>query len=218
MDRTASFPFAVTFSAFFTFLATAQSTALAEEPWQPVPVKGDNHEGISVEKRVVPGSKFLEYRARASTKVSPQVVLRGLWSGLSEPPQGTVRKRDVIRKSDTELVFYDQVKTPVVSDRDYTMRIAQSKDEKSGALYVRFETANELGPPVASGFVRIPMVRGSWQIEPGEGGGAKLTYQCFSEPGGSIPAFMVRGAQQSQVVTDMRRILERAQRAASAAQ
>ena len=189
----------------------------ADEAWESVPVKGENKEGISVEKRAVPGSKFMEYRARASTSVQPQTVLRGLWSGLTEPPQGTVRKREVLRKTDTELVFYDQVKTPVVSDRDYTMRIQQSKDEQSGTLFVRFQTANELGPPAASGFVRIPMVRGSWTIEAGEGGGAKLTYQCYSEPGGSIPAFMVRGAQQNQVVVDMRRILDRAQRAASAA-
>ncbi|MBL9008740.1 MAG: hypothetical protein JNJ46_31060 [Myxococcales bacterium] len=192
-------------------------SARADEVWEPVTVKGENREGISVEKRSVPGSKFMEYRARAVTSVSPEVVLRGLWSGLTEPSQGTVKKREILRKSETELVFYDQVKTPVVSDRDYTMRIWQSKDEKTGALHVRFETANELGPPVASGFVRIPKVRGSWLIEAGEGGGAKLTYQCYSEPGGSIPAFMVRGAQQNQVVVDMRRILERAQRAASAA-
>ena len=187
--------------------------AAADPPWESVSVKGDNREGIVVEKRAVPGSKFMEYRARATTPASPQVVLRGLWTGLSEPPQGTVRKRELIRKSDSELVFYDQVKTPVVSDRDYTMRIYQSKDEKSGVLQVRFETANELGPPAAAGFVRIPVVRGSWLIEPGDGGGAKLTYQCYSEPGGSIPAFMVRGAQQNQVVADMRRILDRAQRA-----
>jgi hypothetical protein len=185
----------------------------AEPAWESVPVKGENREGIVVEKRAVPGSKFMEYRARATTPIRPEVVLRGLWTGLTEPPQGTVKKREVIRKSDTELVFYDQVKTPVVSDRDYTMRISQSRDEKSGVLQVRFETANELGPPAASGFVRIPVVRGSWLIEPSEAGGAKLTYQCYSEPGGSIPAFMVRGAQQNQVVTDMRRILDRAQRA-----
>ncbi len=190
--------------------------ARADEAWEAVPVKGENREGIAVEKRSVPGSKFMEYRARASTPVSPQKVLAGLWAGLTDPPQGTVKKREVLRKSDTELVFYDQVKTPVVSDRDYTMRISQSKDEKTGSLQVRFETANELGPPAASGFVRIPVVRGSWLIEPSEGGGAKLTYQCYSEPGGSIPAFMVRGAQQNQVVVDMRRMLDRAQRAASA--
>jgi hypothetical protein len=196
-------------------LGLLAASARADEAWESVPVKGENREGISVEKRSVPGSKFMEYRARAATKVSPQSVLQGLWSGLTDPPQGTVKKREVLRKTDTELVFYDQVKTPVVSDRDYTMRIQQSKDEKTGALQVRFETANELGPPAASGFVRIPKVRGSWLIEPSEDGGAKLTYQCYSEPGGSIPAFMVRGAQQNQVVVDMRRILDRAQRAAS---
>jgi hypothetical protein len=191
--------------------------AVADEAWESVPVKGDNREGIVVEKRAVPNSKFMEYRARATTPVSPEVVLRGIWTGLTEPPQGTVRKRQLIRQSETEVVVYDQVKTPVVSDRDYTMRIYQAKDEKSGVLQVRFETANDLGPPAAAGFVRIPLVRGSWRIEPGDGGGAKLTYQCYSEPGGSIPAFMVRGAQQNQVVTDMRRILDRAQRTAGAA-
>lgn len=216
MSRTVNHASRVAWLAVCVSVGLFSVCAHAEEAWETVPVKGENREGISVEKRSVPGSKFMEYRARAQTQVSPQIVLRGLWAGLSDPPPGTVKKREVLRKSDTEFVFYDQVKTPVVSDRDYTMRISRSTDEKTGALQVRFETANELGPPAASGFVRIPLVRGSWLIEAGEGGGAKLTYQCYSEPGGSIPAFMVRGAQQNQIVLDMRRMLERAQRAASA--
>jgi hypothetical protein len=33
---------------------------------------------------------------------------------------------------------------------------------------------------------------------------------CYSDPGGSIPAFMARGAQQDQVMVDMHRALARA--------
>ena len=134
----------------------------------------------------MPGSKFMEYRARATTPASPQVVLRGLWTGLSEPPQGTVRKRELIRKSDSELVFYDQVKTPVVSDRDYTMRIYQSRTKRAASCRCASRPPTSWAP-AAAGFVRIPVVRGSWLIEPGMAAAPKLTYQCYSEPGGSIP-------------------------------
>jgi hypothetical protein len=39
------------------------------------------------------------------------------------------------------------------------------------------------------------------------GGGSALTYVCYSEPGGSVPAFMVRGGQQDKIVEAVERML-----------
>ena len=63
--------------------------------------------------------------------------------------------------------------------------------------------------PVDPKLVRIPAIRGRWAVEPGDQGGSRLTYQSFSEPGGSIPAFMIHGAQLDQIVHDVETLLDR---------
>jgi len=92
----------------------------------------------------------------------------------------------------------------VVSDRDVTLHMY--KVVRPDALEMRFESADALGPPPAPKHVRIPIVRSAWTIV-AAGGGSKLTYSCYSEPGGSIPAFLARGAQRDQVPVDVERVL-----------
>lgn len=202
------------------------ASAQAEEPFQPCANTAD---GITLERRAVPGSKFYEYRATTVATATPDVVLRSIWNGNTEQLPATVKQRTVLSTSDATMVFYDQIKTKVVSDRDYTLRFTWQRNAQTGVIEVPFATANELGPPPAPGHVRVPIIRGDWIIAPlgaqaansatpaaasGESATAtatRITYLCYSEPGGSIPAFMARGAQQDQVLLDIRRIRERAQ-------
>jgi len=178
----------------------------AEEPWKQHATK----DGLSLERRSVPDSKYYEYRIRTESPASPQAVLRGMWSGLGEDLPPSVMKRTFLSRAENEVVVYDQIKTPVVSDRDLALRIRRIVHADTGVIEVQFESANQFAPPSDSKYVRIPMVRGGWTIAPNAGGGSVLTYVCYSEPGGSIPAFLVRGAQQDQVFVDVKRILRRA--------
>ncbi len=154
----------------------------------------------------MPGSRFNEYRAVLAVAMSPADMARAVWSAITESIPPTVRKRTVISRANDEIVIYDQIRTPVVSDRDVTIRIRRvvSGDD----IEIRFESANELGPPPASGYVRLPVVRGKWTLLPATSG-TRVIYECYSEPGGSIPAFLVRGAQQSEVAKDVERVLLR---------
>jgi hypothetical protein len=117
-----------------------------------------------------------------------------------------VKKREVLRKTDSEFLVYDRIKAPVVSDRDVTILIRKQADPARGVFEVRFESTSTHGPPLDPKHVRIPVVRGAWTLEPAAGGSTHLSYQCYSEPGGSIPAWIARGAQQDQVVLDFERI------------
>jgi hypothetical protein len=190
--------------------ALGPGRAAAEEPWQACKVKDADKDNMSLEKRAVQDSKFLEYRAQVTSRLSAEAILRTLWGNLTDPPKGVVKQRQILRRSETEVVLYDQVRTPVVSDRDYTLRIWIER-EPAGTLHLKMHTAPELGPPPADKHVRIPIIRGEWTLVPTREGGAQVTFQCFSEPGGSVPAFMVRGAQQDQVVSDVRRVLAKAE-------
>lgn len=175
------------------------SFAHADEGWVGLGSKN----GVTYEKRAVSGSKFLEYRATMNVAVPPATALWTIWRTVTgEPPPSNHRR--VIKKSDDEVVVYDQIDTPVVSNRDVTLRI--TKTVRPDFFEVRFESNEALGPPPDPKRVRLPSVRGSWIIIPASGG-ARLIYSCYSEPGGSIPAFMVRGPQRDHVTVDVERIL-----------
>jgi hypothetical protein len=175
-------------------------TAVSDEGWTTF----DSRDGVTYEKRSVPGSRFNEYRAITAVATTPVETARAVWTAITDSIPPTVKKRTVISRASDEIIIYDQIRTPVVSDRDVTIRIRRVVN--GADIEIRFESANELGPPPASGFVRLPVVRGRWALASGAGG-THVVYQCYSEPGGSIPAFLVRGAQQSEVAKDVERVL-----------
>jgi hypothetical protein len=188
------------------FLFSSASLS-AEEPWKVQTTKG----ALTLERRAVPGSSYYEYRIKTESPAPPKGVVDGLWSGFSEDLPAAITKREFVSKSDSEMVVYDQIKTPVVSDRDMVLRIRRVT-RANGTIEVTFQTTDQVGPPPNPKMVRIPMVRGGWIMEPSPSGGSQLTYTCYSEPGGSVPAILVRGAQEDQVFLDVQRILRRARR------
>jgi hypothetical protein len=50
--------------------------------------------------------------------------------------------------------------------------------------------------------------------EPNGDGGTRLTYYAYSDPGGPLPAFLVRGAQADRSLADVVRMKKRLERAA----
>jgi hypothetical protein len=179
----------------------ASTAARADEAWTDLTTKN----GVLYQKRAVAGSKYFEYRATTAIAIAPRDGLRIVWKVVTELQPPMVSARQVLKRSDEEVVVYDQIKTPVVSDRDVTTRF-QKVVVPPDRLEVRFQSSEQLGPPPDARFVRLPMVRGAWTLVEAPGG-ARVTYQCYSEPGGSVPAFIIRSAQQDQVATDVERML-----------
>jgi START domain-containing protein len=190
----------VSWLAVFAFGAVVH----ADENWRVV----RDRNGVTLEKRSVEGSHFMEYRVRAHTTVSAPVAVERMWTGIGDERSPTIKHRTVVKRSADELVVYDQIHAAVVSDRDVTIRIRKVA-EPGGAFEIRFESTTEFGPPPAAGYVRLPLVRGNWRIEPAGDGGANIAYRCYSEPGGAIPAFLVRGAQQDSTLDEFERVLGR---------
>lgn len=170
--------------------------AASQLPWQPYKIK----RGVAVERRAVAGSAFYEYRARAEVPKPPATLFESMWGKVAHSPGPMVKKRQMLSQEPNTLVFYDQVRTPVVSDRDYTMRMYR-RPLGSERYEMVFETANQLGPPPQPNHVRIPAILGKWLLEPlaDKPGWSRVTYQTYSEPGGSVPAFIIAGPQAEQV-------------------
>jgi hypothetical protein len=178
----------------------------ASAHWKPVAAQ----EGLTLERRSVPGSRYYEYRSVIDVPLPPARVADEVWRVLRDGDMEALKHRDILRASDGELVIYDQIRTPIVSDRDYTIRVRRVVEGERTQF--RCTTANELGPPPARGYVRIPVIRAGWMTAPDGRGGTLLTYYAFSEPGGSLPAFLVRGAQQDRSLADVVRMNKRLRR------
>lgn len=194
---------ALTLAVVTLFGRVAPASARADEPWK---VYADK-QGVSYARRAVSGSRYYEYRAQVLVPAAPQVVANAIWRGITETIPKTVKKRTVLSRSDSEYLVYDQLDPPVVKDRDVTIQI-RKRALPGGGVEIAFQSVSSLGPPPSRDYVRIPMVRGAWTLKPAPGG-TQLIYDCYSEPGGSVPAFLVRGVQQDQVAEDVERILSR---------
>jgi len=174
--------------------------ALADEGWTAIGTKN----GVAYEKRAVSGSKFLEYRATTQVSLAPPQVLQTMWKVLTDLPPSEVKSRRFLKRAGDEVVVHDHVNAPVVSDREVVIRF--HKAVRPDGIEVRFESTDALAPPPDPKYVRVPALRGAW-ILVAVPGGTRLTFVCYSDPGGSVPAFMIRGAQADHVAADVERML-----------
>ena len=165
-------------------------------------------DGVTLERRKVDGFRFYEHRAWVELgAVEPSRAADEIWSALRSGDMDSLKRRQILGERADELVLYDQIRTPVVSDRDYTIAVSR---RRSGAR-VTFEctTANERGPAPTKGYVRIAVIEAGWIVEPDGRGGTRLGYFAYSDPGGSVPAWLVRGAQADRSMADVVRMVNR---------
>ena len=166
--------------------------ARADGGWTRV----DEDKGVLLERREVAGSSWHELRASARSPLPAAQVFAAVISNRQDDPKvkKTVKRYDVLREDASGRTVYEQVRAPLVSDRDYTVRIDWRGE--GGHYLVTFRLVNEAGPPPQPGFVRMPEVRGHWKIDADPAGGSRVEYVVFSDPGGNIAAWIARGAQQ----------------------
>lgn len=165
-------------------------------------------DGITLERRKPEGSRFYEHRAIVDVPgVTPARAAEEIWRTMRSGDMESLQHRDILSEKPDELVMYDQIHTPVVSDRDYTVRVRRYT--VGARIWFECNTANERGPAPAPGYVRIPVVAAGWYVGPDGRGGTRLGYFAYSEPGGSVPAFLVRGAQADRSLADVVRMVKR---------
>jgi len=181
----------------------------ARDGWSTYATK----DGVTLERRKPEGLRFYEHRARVDLpSVAPARAAAEIWRSMKTGDMDSLKHREILSDKPDELVLYDQIRTPVVSDRDYTVVVRRYTVGARTIFECR--TANERGPAPARGYVRIPLIDAGWYVEPDGRGGTRLGYFAYSEPGGSVPAFLVRGAEQDRAMRDVIRMAKRLRAAA----
>jgi hypothetical protein len=168
-------------------------------------------QGVHVEHRDVAGSSFNELRLSTVSTLSVQSLCDAIYPpSLPTNPERRFKKLELLRQTDTERWTYEQISVPVVSDRDYVMHAKLEQTAATGHCAVSFATVDDATRPPAHGFVRIPVIRGHWDVFPIGDGKVSVQYEIFSEPGGGVPAFLSSGSQRSAAIDFMKIILARA--------
>lgn len=171
-------------------------------------------DGVTIEQRAMPASKFVELRFTTLTDKTPRSLCDAAFGdGKFDPKEPDLQSRTIVQESADERVTYEQITPPIVSNRDYVVRARRLVEGASCRM--TFEAANELGPRSPDGWVRVSKLRGYWLFEPVEGGKTKLTYVVFTDPGGSIPAFLVEGNRKKLGVNWVKMIESRGSKASA---
>jgi hypothetical protein len=180
---------------------------LTAAPWQKV----SDEDGFLLEAQAVEGSPFENLRVTTTTSVSPETFAKAQWGKATDTSASPeVAKRTLFVDEARERLYYELIRTPIVSDRDFVMRETLSSDDATGAWTVKFDTVADKRAPEVPGVVRMPKVAGSVVATP-SATGATVVYNVFTDVGGSVPAVFTRSTQRKNAVTWLKEIRRRAE-------
>ncbi len=173
----------------------------ADTGWQHV----DTKSGVELYARARPGSGVKEFKGTGLINAKPAAVEKV----ISDVAAYTrfmpyVSEAKVISTTGNVTVTYQRLDCPIVSNRDYTVRVEHGTlAGNGGAMTYRdtWETDNDDGPPELKGVVRVKVNEGLWLLEPAGPGGAstQATYQIFTDSGGALPAFLANHASETAI-------------------
>ena len=125
---------------------------------------------------------------------APPAAVLALLLDYERAPQfvkGVTESR-ILSRGPAELLVYQRLSLPIISDRDVTIRVTSGADGE--VRWLAFKAANEDGPPPRSGIVRIPVDEGGWRLTPtADGKATRARYSVKLDLGGSLPRFIGKG-------------------------
>jgi hypothetical protein len=179
---------------FCAHLPAAEPQATPGE-WKSIS-KSDN---VEIYRRFYPGPANYESKAVgdiAAPVATIHAVIEDLESHAKFMPY--LAECRVLKRDGDSTLSYQRISAPLVSDRDYTVRIrTTSKKTEAGTSYlIKWETDNALGPPEKRGVLRVQICQGSWLLEPAGPELTRATYTILTDSGGALPTFIKQTGSQ----------------------
>ena len=155
-------------------------------------------DGVVVSARDIPGQAFPEFRGVLVMKADIFQLLAILDDTKRHCEwQANCKVMRVVRNYDAfNRLIYHRLDSPwPVSDRDVVFRAGVTVDWPRRIVLSRFHAVRG-AIKKKSGVVRITRMHGSFKFELLPSGKVRATYQVFSDPGGWLPVWLVRGASK----------------------
>ena len=170
------------------------------------------HDGVDVYMRKDTGA--IELAAVGEFDAPPAEVQAALLDYGSHPRVNKhLAESTVLARRPGELVVYQHLKLPVISDRDFTLHIAWTEGSMRG---FRFNIDGGQGPAAKPKLVRMTTLNGRWDLEPiRDGNATRAVYHVQIDFAGSVPRWMVRGGAAKDlpgVYMGMRKLVDERRR------
>jgi hypothetical protein len=168
-------------------------------------------DGITVEEEVEPGRALPILTG--TTTMSASVERIAAWIGAVHTYtdwQHNCEEARVLPQPDGSRLTYNRIASPwPVSDRDVVLRSTRT-NLADGSIHIEFRSTEDADLAVPRGVIRMPRLFGSYELTPVEGG-AHVVYTVDSDPGGSLPAWLVRRASKDLPYFTLKKLQERAE-------
>ncbi len=177
-------------------------------PW----IETKESDGLRVWTREVPSSSIREVKAEA---VVNQPIAR-LWEVLADVPRYTefmpyvVEARVLETVGATQALEYQLLDPPLVDKRDYALLVTVEHGEQLTVWRRSWTVAAGKGPPLRDGVIRLQVCDGTWTLEKLGSRSTRVEYYLYTDPGGSIPAWIANKANTTSVPALLDAVRQRA--------
>ena len=196
---------------FLFFAPIIISAQLANDGWELKREKG----GIKVYLKEAKDSDIKELKFETELEAS----LTSLAAILTDVPgfdnwvYASVKSETVTKISDTEVIYYTEIDFPwPMSNRDLVLYSKFWQDPHTLAIHSQSYSVHDKMPE-EDGIVRMKKADLHWIFTPIGNGKVKLDYYLNSDPGGSIPAWMINLAADQGPLQTMVKFKEELEKA-----
>ncbi len=197
-------------SSFALLLTTPVVATAGESPWE-LAAETDDH--VTVYNREVPGGKGI---AEVKAELIINQPIEKVWKAATDHlrfveymPYIEVTK-DVGKGPNGSIYVYYRIDPPLVSKREYTLKLWSEIDEAKGVWIRRWNLADDKGPPPNDDWVHLSVSKGYWRLEKLGSRSTLAVYWVYTDPGGSIPLWIANKANTSSLPDVMRAVRNRA--------
>ncbi len=161
--------------------------------WEEV----DREAGIVVHQRAVPGRDLPTFRGAGVIEGSIWEVMAVIAdsSRRCEWLHRCVGARDIERLGEFSRVIYSRTDAPwPVDDRDVVLKTRLRQVEPGKRVSATFRAISHPAQPPVSGVVRMPYVKGRYELTAEGPGRTRVVYQVDADPGGWLPTWLAKRA------------------------
>ena len=117
----------------------------------------------------------------------------------------------LLEQPDGTTLTYHRINSPwPVSDRDVVL-VSSREDLEDGGIRLEFRSTEDANFDIPRGVVRMPHLVGSYVLTPIAEGGTHVVYTVDSDPGGSLPTWLIKQASKDLPYRTLKNLQERAE-------
>lgn len=156
-------------------------------------VLNSENEGIRIFTRLLPNSKFKAIKIETVLQSTLSQIVNVIFD-INSSSQWVYRTKNcsVIKQiSPWDLYYYAEVDVPwPISHRDFVAHLTLSQNPVSKMVVINVENKPDLVPQKHN-VIRVMQSVGKWVITPITDHTLKVEYSLYTDPGGSMPAWLI---------------------------